>query len=103
MESTVTQSKLNSLTLRINAESEFESIDVDLRINAEEEIFGEKVGLFARLFGCRHNRMSKPVTVKNTTYKFCPSCGIRRRYNLETFKFQGAFYYPTSGKDLHHV
>ncbi len=85
------------------ARSEFENVATDLNINAEKEIFGEKVGIFARVFGCYHARMSRPVTTKNITYRYCPSCGIRRRYNLEFYRSEGAFYYPATNTDLHHV
>ena len=87
----------------IIARSEFEKASEDLKRNAEAEIFGEKVGLLARIFGCHHPRMSRPVTTENITYRFCPTCGIRRRYNLETFKAEGAYYYPAKTEELHHV
>lgn len=83
--------------------NEFENVAVNLEQKVENEIFGEKVGLFTRVFGCHHPRMSKPVTLQNITYRFCPSCGIRRRYNLEKFRSEGAFYYPSKNKELHHI
>ena len=51
-------------------------------------------GLFAILFGCWHARMSKPITMDGETYKYCLRCGVRRRYDLETFETTGGFYYP---------
>ena len=69
----------------------------------ELEIFGEKVGFFSRLFGCRHSRMSRPVTTSSLTYQYCASCGIRRRYDPKTFEPGNDFYYPGKQKDLHHV
>lgn len=69
----------------------------------EEEIFGRKIGFFARLFGCRHSRMSRPVTTDNVTYRYCPACGSRRRYNMETCRWEGPFYYPASRKDVYHI
>ncbi len=71
--------------------------DVDARI------FGEKVGLFSRLFGCRHSRMSRPVTTGSLTYQYCAACGVRRKYNPKTFKPGRIFYYPGNQKNLHHV
>lgn len=105
METTVAKSTFKSIAaeLSVNAKSEFKSTDAELKKNAKEEIFGKKVGFFVRVFGCKHKRMSKPVTTENTTYKYCPNCGIRRGYDLETFKFQGAFYYPPIIKELYHV
>lgn len=69
----------------------------------DEAVFGERVGIFARIFGCRHNRMSRPVTTGRISYKYCSDCGIRQRFNPETFCSERGFYYPASGVDLHHV
>lgn len=70
---------------------------------SNNEVFGKSVGIMSRVFGCWHRRMSRPVTTKNTTYRFCPSCGIRRAYDIKEFKFKGKFYYPKNNKELHHV
>ena len=87
----------------IFARTKFEDVATEISKNAEEEIFGEKVGIIARIFGCKHSRLSKPVTTKNITYRFCPNCGIRRRYDLESFKAVGSYYYPADKKELYHV
>jgi hypothetical protein len=68
-----------------------------------ETVFGKRVGLFARIFGCYHNRMSRPVTTENVTYKYCPDCGIRRQFDPVKFKSEGAYYYPARDEKLHHV
>jgi len=65
--------------------------------------FGEKQSFFKRLFGCWHSRMSKPVTIDNTTFCYCKDCGLRRKYDFETFKPHGAFYSPRPGKELYFV
>jgi hypothetical protein len=69
----------------------------------EEDVFGDRVGIFARVFGCRHSRMSMPVTTANITYQYCASCGIRRKYDPLSFKPERTYYYPTNLQDLHHV
>ena len=69
----------------------------------EREILGEKVGLFSRLFGCRHSRMSRPVTTGSLTYQYCASCGVRRKYNPVTFEPGRVLYYPGNQDNLHHV
>ena len=71
--------------------------------NTESEIFGQKAGIISRVFGCWHLKMSRPVTTKNTTYRFCPKCGMRRKYNLETFQSQGSFYSPPTDENLYYV
>ena len=68
-----------------------------------EQVFGTRVGLFARVFGCWHSRMSRPVTTASLTYQYCASCGIRRKYDAVAFKPERKLYYPASGNDLHHV
>jgi hypothetical protein len=55
------------------------------------------------LFGCWHTRMSKPVTISNTTFCYCKDCGLRRNYDIDTFKPTGAFYSPRPGKELYFV
>lgn len=69
----------------------------------EDEIFGERVGLFARVFGCRHYRMSRPVTTDSITYQYCSECGIRRKYDAVTFKPAKELYYPASAEMAQHV
>ena len=69
----------------------------------QEDVFGDRVGIFARVFGCWHARMSRPVTTANITYQYCASGGIRRNYDASTFKPERELYYPASGEDLHHV
>ncbi len=56
-------------------------------------IFIEKKQSFIkRLFGCWHQRMSKPVTTDETTFCYCKDCRLRRKFDIETFKLEGAFY-----------
>lgn len=78
-------------------------LDKSRKVNVQEEIFGEKLGLIARVFGCRHSRMSMPVTTKEITYRFCPTCGIRRIYDLETFRLQGSYYYPAHNEEFNYI
>lgn len=58
------------------------------------EVFGNKMGFFARLFGCWHLKLSRPITVKNETYCACSACGARIRFDTETLKTIGGYYYP---------
>lgn len=56
--------------------------------------FGGKIGLVGKLFGCWHRQLSRPFTNKKGSYRACLSCGARKRFNTETLKTVGAFYYP---------
>ena len=66
-------------------------------------ILGEKQGFLIRLFGCSHERMSKPVTNCNVTYQYCSECGARRQYDINNFKPFGAFYNPEIGNTLYYI
>jgi hypothetical protein len=63
----------------------------------------EKQSFVKRLFGCWHSRMSKPVTADNTTFCYCKDCGLRRKFDIETFKLQGAFYSPRPDQTIYFV
>jgi hypothetical protein len=57
-------------------------------------VFGKKLGLMAKLFGCRHKNISRPFTQGKTAYRDCLDCGARRQFNPETWETQGSFYFP---------
>jgi hypothetical protein len=63
----------------------------------------EKQSFFKWIFGCWHQRMSKPVTTDQTTFCYCKDCGLRRKFDTETFKLQGAFYSPRPVKTIYFV
>ncbi|MEP6900319.1 MAG: hypothetical protein ABJA66_01135 [Actinomycetota bacterium] len=63
----------------------------------------EKQSFIKRLFGCWHQRLSKPVTIDKTTFCYCKDCGLRRKFDIETFKPQGAFYSPRPVKTIYFV
>ena len=48
--------------------------------------------LLGTLFGCRHRRMSWPVTRDGQTYRACLKCGARRSFDVKTWKTRGSFY-----------
>jgi hypothetical protein len=68
-----------------------------------DTLSGEKQSFFKWLFGCWHTRMSKPVTVDNATFCYCKDCGLRRKYDFETFQPKGAFYAPRPDKQIYFV
>jgi hypothetical protein len=58
------------------------------------QVFGEKVGIFARLFGCTHQNLSRPFSHKSVAYRTCLQCGARKQFNTQTLETVGGFYYP---------
>lgn len=76
----------------INGQSELNSVN--------ERVFGEKVGLLARLFGCWHNQISRPFMDGKIAYRACLNCGARKHFNTETLRTEGRFYYPPIVKSI---
>ena len=64
------------------------------KAGVDERVFGAKVGIFAKLFGCEHRNISRPFTAGGTSYRTCLQCGARKQFDLETLKTYGSFYYP---------
>jgi hypothetical protein len=60
--------------------------------NSGIEIFGEKQSLTGRLFGCWHLKMSSPRTIRDTTFRYCKNCGMRRKFDLKSLKYEGTFH-----------
>lgn len=60
----------------------------------EGNIFGERIGLFGKLFGCWHKELSRPFTNKRSSYRSCLNCGALKRFDTESLKTFGPFYYP---------
>ncbi len=56
------------------------------------QVFGEKVGILVRLFGCGHRNLSRPFSHKRTAYRTCLQCGARKQFNTQTLKTFGGFY-----------
>jgi hypothetical protein len=51
-----------------------------------------------RLFGCWHQNMSRPFTRGRETYRVCLGCGARRRFDLERWEMNGAYYFNAAAK-----
>ena len=58
------------------------------------QVFGQKMGLATKLFGCWHEQVSRPFTAGKTAYRSCLSCGARRQFDPETLRTFGGFYTP---------
>jgi hypothetical protein len=53
----------------------------------------ESLGYFSkRLFGCWHLQMGRPMTLGTDTHRTCTKCGMRRDFDLNTWKMQGRYY-----------
>jgi hypothetical protein len=63
-------------------------------IETSEELFGRKIGVFGKIFGCRHKRLTRPITSESTSYRACVNCGARKHFDTRTFRSSGRFYYP---------
>lgn len=55
-------------------------------------VFGKKIGLITKLFGCWHENLSRPFTQDKTAYRSCLDCGARKQFNPETLETHGNFY-----------
>ncbi|REJ76014.1 MAG: hypothetical protein DWQ47_10345 [Acidobacteria bacterium] len=62
--------------------------------SAERRVFGKKIGVIVRLFGCRHGNLSRPFSKGRLSYRSCLSCGARKKFDTETLVTHGGFYYP---------
>ena len=63
-------------------------------INRTNGNFGEKIGILSSLFGCWHQKLSRPFTIGNESYRTCLHCGSRRHFDAQNLKTFGRFYYP---------
>lgn len=73
------------------------------QINGEEKvadhrIFGKKVGILTKIFGCGHPDLSRPFSRGRLGYRTCLRCGARKPFDPETLKTFGDFYYPPISK-----
>jgi len=62
------------------------------------QVFGEKVGIFVRLFGCGHRNLSRPFSHKTVAYRACLQCGARKQFNTQTLETVGGFYNPPTAR-----
>ena len=65
----------------------------------DKGVFGKKVGVIAKLFGCWHENISRPFVQDNTSYRTCLDCGARKQFNPETLETHGTFYFPPIVKE----
>lgn len=63
--------------------------------NSNTFAFGRKISFMAKLFGCWHGNIGRPITIGETAYRSCLNCGARRQFNPDTMETHGNFYYPS--------
>lgn len=67
----------------------------------DKGVFGKKVGVIAKLFGCWHENISRPFVQGKTAYRSCLKCGARKQFNPETLETYGTFYFPPIAREEH--
>jgi hypothetical protein len=60
--------------------------------SVDMRVFGKKVSILVRLFGCGHRNLSRPFSHKRTAYRACLQCGARKQFDTQTLKTFGGFY-----------
>jgi len=48
----------------------------------------------SKLWSCWHRKLSRPFTHEGETYRVCLKCGMRREFDLETWKTGHSYYFP---------
>jgi hypothetical protein len=82
-------------------EKDFQTITNErTSIEPDQRVFGEKVGILTKLFGCWHDNISRPFVDGKTAYRTCLKCGARKRFNPETLLTEGDFYYPPAVRKI---
>ena len=85
-------------TLLLN---KLQNIEPQNRVNTINTlVFGDKISLVAKLFGCWHENMSRPFGEGKIVYRSCLKCGARKQFDTETLQTFGKFYYPPLVKKI---
>ena len=45
------------------------------------------------VFGCTHKELSRPFSRRGQSYRVCTNCGAQRRFDSQTWKMLGPFYF----------
>ena len=80
----MTTTVLTDVNAQIAAASVTESVNA--------QVFGKKLGLLTRLFGCQHTNISRPFSLGRSSYRACIACGAPRQFDPRTLQTTGAFY-----------
>jgi len=63
-------------------------------LNRTDRVFGDKIGIMGKIFGCWHKELSRPFTNQKSSYRACLNCGALKHFDTENLKTVGPFYYP---------
>ena len=63
-------------------------------INRTNRVFGDKIGIVGKIFGCWHKELSRPFTNQRKSYRACLNCGALKHFDAENLKTYGSFHYP---------
>jgi hypothetical protein len=55
-------------------------------------LYGSLRYMFVRVFSCWHREMGRPITHDGKTYRACCACGMRRDFDLKTWRTTGPYY-----------
>ena len=80
--------------------SEFLSIVQPALFEIDHRDFEVVRYLLSRISGCWHLKLSRPFTHERESYRACLRCGMRRKFDLKTWKSSGRFYSPTVERKL---
>ena len=70
------------------------TIQYQSEVGSSNQVVGEKIGFVASIFGCWHERVSRPFTEGKSAYQSCLKCGARRPFDATNLKTGKRFYYP---------
>ena len=60
----------------------------------DQKTFGKKVGLLWKMFGCGHEKLSRPISRGKIGYRSCLQCGALKPFDTVTLQTFNDFYYP---------
>lgn len=63
-------------------------------LNRTDRVFGDKIGIMGKIFGCWHKQLSRPFTNQKASYRACLNCGALKPFDTETLRTYGSFHYP---------
>ncbi len=89
------------MTTTLATENRVQILDgnsINIGTAREMKLFATKISLLSKIFGCGHGDLSRPFSHGNVGYRSCLKCGAVKRFNPETLKTFGEFYYPSVAK-----
>ncbi len=60
----------------------------------KDKVFGDRIGIMGKLFGCWHKELSRPFSNQRSSYRACLNCGALKKFDTENLRTFGPFYHP---------